>query len=113
MAREQNLEVLKGELKTKPRVYYRNLWRYTKCFISGSISAAKDGVIECIAGANVQLVKNNNVIVETTSDNFGDFKFDCLDENSGPYGVIISANGKKTAIEVILGPSIDVGELRL
>jgi len=113
MAREQNLEVLKGELKTKPRVYYRNLWRYTKCFISGSISAAQDGVIECVAGATVQLVKNNNVIMETTSDNFGDFKFDCLDENSGPYGVIIAANGKKTAVEVILGPSVDVGELRL
>jgi hypothetical protein len=27
IAREQELEVLKPELGSKPRVYYRNLWR--------------------------------------------------------------------------------------
>ena len=113
VARSQDLEVMRGELKTKPRVYYRNLWRYTKCFISGSVSTAKDGIIECVEGANVQLVRNKNVVMETTSDNFGDFKFDRLDENSGPYGVIVSMNGKKRAIEVLLGPSVDVGDVRL
>src|ERR1700728_4126481 len=35
MASEQSLEVMKPELKAKPRVYYRNLWRYSKCFIGG------------------------------------------------------------------------------
>ena len=113
VARSQGLEVMREELKTKPRVYYRNLWRYTKCFISGSVSTAKDGTIECVEGANVQLVRNKNVVMETTSDNFGDFKFDRLDENSGPYGVIVSMNGKKRAIEVLLGPSVDVGDVRL
>jgi len=113
VARSQGLEVMREELKTKPRVYYRNLWRYTKCFISGSVSTAKDGTIECVEGANVQLVRNKNVVMETTSDNFGDFKFDRLDENSGPYGVMVSTNGKKRAIEVLLGPSVDVGDVRL
>ena len=37
MVREQGLEVMRPELGTKPRVYYRNLWRYTKCFIGGTI----------------------------------------------------------------------------
>src|SRR3974377_1646354 len=32
-AREQGLEVFKPELGTKPRVHYKNLWRYSKCFI--------------------------------------------------------------------------------
>src|SRR5215468_2122376 len=32
-AREEGLETIKPELDTKPRIYYRNLWRYTKCFI--------------------------------------------------------------------------------
>ena len=30
---------MKPELGTKPRVYYRNLWRYSKCFIGGSVAA--------------------------------------------------------------------------
>ena len=33
------LEVMRPELGTRPRVYYRNLWRYTKCFIGGTLSA--------------------------------------------------------------------------
>src|SRR6516165_3326691 len=37
MVREEGLEVLRPELASKPRVYYRNLWRYSKCFIGGSI----------------------------------------------------------------------------
>ena len=30
MARQEGLEVMKPEAGTKPRVYYRNLWRYSK-----------------------------------------------------------------------------------
>ena len=41
MAREQGLEVMKPELDTKPRVYYRNLWRYSKCFIGGSVGGSE------------------------------------------------------------------------
>ncbi len=36
-AREDQLEVMRPELGTKPRVWYRNLWRYTTCFIGGTI----------------------------------------------------------------------------
>mgnify|MGYP003353035586 CR=1 FL=1 len=53
IAREQKLEVMKPELGTKPRVYYKNLWRYTQCFIAGSISAKAKGVIDCVEGASV------------------------------------------------------------
>ncbi len=83
LAREQNLEVLKPELGTKPRVYYRNLWRYSKCFIGGSVAEERQGVIECVEGASVQLVKDGASVAVTTTDGFGDFKFDRLDENSG------------------------------
>ena len=82
LADEQNLEVMKPELGTKPRVYYRNLWRYSKCFIGGTLSEEKNGIVDCIEGASVQLVKDGASIVLTTSDNYGDFKFDKLDENS-------------------------------
>ena len=51
MAREEGLEVMRPELGTKPRVYYRNLWRYSTCFIGGSVSAEADGMVDCVEGA--------------------------------------------------------------
>jgi Fe-S-cluster-containing dehydrogenase component len=114
MAREQGLEVMKGELGTRPRVYYRNLWRYSKCFIGGTLSLEADGVVECVEGARVTLRKDGRTIAETTSDNYGDFKFDRLDEDSGSYLLEISAPGRGTkTVEARLGASINLGEIRV
>ena len=113
LAREQNLEVLKPELGTKPRVYYRNLWRYAKCFIGGSVAEEKNGVVECVEGASVQLVKDGASIAVTTTDNYGDFKFDRLDENSGRYSVQIYAGGRSKVVDTELGASVSLGEIRL
>jgi Fe-S-cluster-containing dehydrogenase component len=114
MAREDGLEVLKGELGTRPRVYYRNLWRYIKCFIGGALSAEDNGIVDCVEGAQVRLSKGGRIIAETTSDNYGDFKFDKLDEDSGSYVIEISIDGRsKRTVEVTLGPSINLGEIRL
>ena len=54
----QGLEVMKPELGTKPRVYYRNLWRYSKCFIGGTVSAEAGGTVDCVEGATVRLTKD-------------------------------------------------------
>jgi Fe-S-cluster-containing dehydrogenase component len=113
MARQEGLEVMRPELGAKPRVYYRNLWRYSKCFIGGSISAEANGVVDCVEGARVRLLKNGAQLAETASDNYGDFKFDKLDEGSGKYTVEISANGRVKSIEAELGASVNVGEIRL
>jgi Fe-S-cluster-containing dehydrogenase component len=114
IAREQQLEVIKPELNTRPRIYYRNLWRYSKCFIAGTISAMKGEIVDCVENAKVRLMKDSCVVAETTSDNFGDFKFDCLDENSGVYMVVISVtDGRTKTIETKLGASVNVGEIRL
>jgi Fe-S-cluster-containing dehydrogenase component len=114
MAREQGLEVMRGELGTRPRVYYRNLWRYTKCFIGGTLSAESNGVVDCVEGAQIRLNKDGRTIAQATSDNYGDFKFDKLDEGSGSYVVEISADGRgKKSIEAKLGASINLGEIRL
>jgi Fe-S-cluster-containing dehydrogenase component len=114
IARAQGLEVMKPELGTKARVYYKNLWRYSKCFIGGSVSAEANGAVDCIEGAAVRLLKNGTVIAETATDNYGDFKFDRLDEDSGEYVVEIVAVGRaKRAIPAKLGASINVGEIRL
>jgi Fe-S-cluster-containing dehydrogenase component len=114
MAREEELEVMKPELNVKPRVYYRNLWRYSKCFIGGTVSAVTGDIVDCVEGVKVRLMKDNQVIAETTSDNFGDFRFDRLDENSGLYQIEFStANGTKKVVETKLGASINLGEIRL
>jgi hypothetical protein len=113
IAREQNLEVMKPELNSRPRVYYRNLWRYSKCFIGGSVSEEKDGVIDCLEGATVQLLKDGASVGVTTTDNYGDFKFDRLDENSGRYTVQIFASGQSKIVEATLGKSVNLGEIRL
>ena len=113
-AQDEQLEVIRPELGTKPRVYYRNLWRYSKCFIGGSISAEANGVVDCVEGATVRLLRNGQIVQEATSDNYGDFKFDKLDENSGAYVIEIEAKGRrKRTVETKLGVSINLGEIRL
>jgi len=114
MAREQGLEVMKLELGTRPRVYYRNLWRYSTCFIAGSVSAETGGIIDCVEGAKVRLLKDGAEIAQAATDNYGDFKFDRLTEDSGDYVVEISAAGHATkTLAAKLGASISLGDIRL
>jgi nitrate reductase beta subunit len=113
MAREENLEVMRPEFGTKPRVYYRNLWRYSTCFIGGSVASEANGAIDCVENAQVRLLKSGACVRETTSDNYGDFKFDRLEESSGHYVVEISANGSKKTIDVQLEASVNLGEILL
>jgi Fe-S-cluster-containing dehydrogenase component len=114
MAREEGLEVMKPDAGTKPRVYYRNLWRYTKCFIAGTLAVEVGGVVDCVEGASVRLTKDGRTVAESTSDNYGDFKFDKLDEGSGKYVVEITAKGRSTkSVEAQLGASVNLGEIRL
>ncbi len=114
MAREEGLEVIRPELGTRPRVYYRNLWRYSKCFIGGTVATEVDGVVDCVEGARLRLMKGGTLVAETITDNYGDFKFDTLDEGSGRYLIEISAPGRaKKTIEAHLGASINLGEIRV
>jgi len=114
MARDEGLEVMRPELGSRPRVYYRNLWRYSKCFIGGTLSAEVNGVVDCLEGASIKLSKDGRTVAEIVSDNYGDFKFDKLDEDSGAYVVEISSPGRSSkTMEVRLGASINLGEIRL
>ena len=112
LARDEGLEVMKPELNSKPRIYYRNLYRYTKCFIGGSLAEEKNGIVDCIEGASVQLLKDGASVAVTTTDNYGDFKFDRLDENSGRYTVQIFLGGRSKTVEATLGTSVNLGEIR-
>jgi Fe-S-cluster-containing dehydrogenase component len=114
MVEDQGLETLKPELGTKPRVYYRNLWRYTRCFIGGAVSTEIDGAVECVEGARVRLAKDGVWLNDARTDAYGDFKFDRLAPDSGPYAIEIEVDGKPTkVVEAKLGESINLGEIRV
>ena len=114
MVDSEGLEVLRPEFGTRPRVYYKNLWRYSKCFVGGSVAAQANGIVDCVEGARVALTKESATIGETVTDNYGDFKFDRLDENSGTYTIEIEAAGHaKRTVDVALTASVNVGEILL
>ena len=90
---------------TKPPVYYKNLYRFARCFIGGSIAATVNGVTDCGAGARVVLLKDSGKIDEVASDTFGDFKFDNLE--------IMHPDHERKTLEVDLRESVNVGTIWL
>ncbi len=85
IAVEERLEVLKPELETRPRVYYKNLNLIDKCFVGGSVVHSVDGIEECAAGVEVVLEKDGSEIGRATTDTFGEFMIDGLEPDSKGY----------------------------
>ena len=112
-ARSEGLERLKEELGTKPRVWYRNLAPFCSAFIGGSVAKTGDGRVECAEGATAVLRKDGREIARQRADNYGDFKFDGLPENSGAYVVEVDDGGASRRIDVTLAKSVSLGEIRL
>ena len=111
IAEVEGLEVLHPEYNAKPRVYYKNLHLYNKCFIGGSVTTEKDGFEDCVKDAKVRLMKDTQVVAEATTDYFGDFKFDRLDENSGAYTIVVEAGSEKKSVNVELGESVTLADI--
>lgn len=110
----EKLEVLQPELNTKPRVYYKNLYRHNKCFIGGTVTANIDGVDECIESAEVTVSLNGKSVGSAKSDSFGEFKVDKLEVESGEYDVSIkhATHGSSTQ-KATLGKSQYLGVVKL
>jgi Fe-S-cluster-containing dehydrogenase component len=110
----EKLEALHPEYGTEPRLYYKNLYRFARCFIGGSIALKANGLTDCVEGARITLLKNSTKLAETTSDNYGDFKFDNLEENSGQYSLeIVYPDYETKMLEVDLKASVNVGTIWL
>lgn len=103
----------RGRNPTLPRVLYKNLHRYVDCFVAGSLARRRDGIEDCLAGARVCLRKGENLLEETRSDAFGDFKFDGLTPDSGTYDILIDeGSSREKAIQVeIKSESVTVGTI--
>lgn len=111
---KEGLEELRPELRTKPRVLYKNLWRFNCCFLGGSVSVETDGTIDWVSGAMVVLKKEGEEVCSTQTDLFGDFKLDKLQPDSGTYTIEISqGENSMTRLEVTLGDSQFLGDIRL
>ena len=112
-AETEGLKVLKPDLGTKPRVWYRGLERWERCFIGGSVSADVAGAVECIEGAEVSLSQGGKALAKTVSDGFGDFRFDNLPGDGGTYRVEVSHALGSLWRDCVLTESVYLGELRL
>lgn len=114
MATEQGLRVLSPELGTRPRVYYRNLDRFDKCFLGGNTLANADERSDNVSGARVALFQQGQILAETLTDDFGDFKFDGLVPGDDPFRIEIShSKFGATTTEVSLRESCYLGSLVL
>jgi Fe-S-cluster-containing dehydrogenase component len=111
---DEGLDVLQPELRTKPRVYYKNLHLMTKCLIGGSVAAMVNGVEECAEGADVVLKHNGSEVARSTTDTFGEFKIDRLEPNSGRYQLEVTGSAGRFSMEFDLGgESRYLGVMRL
>lgn len=101
MITAENLKTLGGgEMKTSPRVYYKNLYRFKSCMIAGSVATGGEGATECVENALVTLSQDGTTIAETNSDDFGDFKFDGLTEGSGDYELVVATGDTSVSFSV-------------
>jgi hypothetical protein len=105
----------KPGLSTRPRVYYRNLYRHNQCFIGGAVSAVIAGRSECVEGVSVTLHHGGTMLAQASTDTFGEFRFDRLAPNSGEYAIDIAhpTHGKTTVRAALATDSLNLGELRL
>jgi hypothetical protein len=87
---KEDLEPIRPDLNTKPRVYYKNLHRYTKLFVAGEVLAIVNGVTDCLANAKVVLSSQGKELAATQTDPFGEYKIDELNPEIGNCELIIS-----------------------
>jgi len=111
--KSESLEELHPEFGTKPRVFYKNLYRYFACFISGSISYENKKLKECAENAKVRLLKDDKLVSETITDYFGDFKFDKIPANSGKYTIDIKFQQYSKTIPVEITDSVYLKDIEL
>lgn len=103
------VETLHIEYKTKPAVYYRDLYKITRYFIAGTVSYSDTD--ECAEGVVVSLINHNNSLRAIT-DNYGNYEFDGLD--AGKYTISLDASGYSSkSLRIDLKKDYRVGNIAL
>jgi Fe-S-cluster-containing dehydrogenase component len=109
----EKLEPYLPQYQTEPRVHYANLYRYIASFVAGSV-ALKD-VDECADGAQITLKQlSTGMIHVAKTNNYGDFKIDGLQSDSGDWCLKIAFLCYPTQeLNLKLMESINVGTIHL
>ena len=110
--RSEGLQEWRPELKTKPRVLYKNLNHYKLEFISGSVDRVSNGIPDAVVGTQVELKSQGNVVAIEVTNAFGDFKFNDLEP--GRYEVTVSQEGRTGVSQTVeLKESAHLGNITL
>jgi len=126
MIAAEDLEAYLSELGTRPHTLYKNLFRFTRNFITAGVlvdgdcyegatvalHSAEGGIVCNLFGAGVADCHDSSTLATRTTNFFGEFKFDGLER--GEYRLEIDADGKKySAAVTIAGESQNLGFIRL
>jgi Fe-S-cluster-containing dehydrogenase component len=126
MIAAEDLVAYKPELGTKPSTLYKNLHKFTKNFITAGVLVdgdchegadvtlhSKEGGIVCnLYGAGVANCTDTSTLASRTTNFFGEFKFDGLE--NGEYAVEVDAKGKKWSTAVtVKDESLNLGFIKL
>jgi len=111
--RREGLESVASGDCAKPRVWYRNLHRFTMAFLGGTVLQQSDGVVDVVIGAEVVLSRNGTPVAETRTDSFGDFKFDGLVPDGTVYELRITAQGRSAQASAALADSLVLDPIHL
>ena len=86
------LAELRPELRTRPRVLYRNLNKATGSFLGGTVTRRGDepGQLENVSQARVELHVADHPPASCVTDEFGDFKFDQLACDGHTWAIHVS-----------------------
>ncbi|AVW93370.1 4Fe-4S dicluster domain-containing protein [Celeribacter baekdonensis] len=105
-ASRDGLETLPNDAGAKPRVWYRNLFRFTHAFLGGTVLHETDGVKDVVIDASVTLRRDGQKIAATRTDMFGDFKFDGLLPDGAIYEIVVSAPEGSETLSVALADTV-------
>ena len=107
----EGLEVLRPDLKDKPRVYYKNLHLWDKAFVAGTVVFADTD--ECGEGAVATVTVGGKKAGEATADNYGDFWVDKLEPGVDCTLTVEAAGYAPFTKEVKLEESLNIGTVAL
>jgi Fe-S-cluster-containing dehydrogenase component len=110
-AAAEGLQAFRPELDTGPRVYYKNLYRWEKVFVSGGV-AFKD-TDECAEGAKVTVTAAGAKVGEGVVNNYGEFVVDRLEPGTECEVVIEAAGYKPLSAKARLDKCLNLGQLFL
>jgi hypothetical protein len=126
MIEAEGLQAYLPQLGTDPRTLYKNLYRFTKNFITAGVLVdgdcfegatvtlhSKEGGIVCnLSGAGVANCLDTSTLATRATNFFGEFKFDGLE--NGDYTVEVDAAGRKySAAVTIKDESVNLGFIKL